>query len=172
MDSRCRIMKDSLKFYIDGANSEGPMIIHHILSIVNPMTRAGISNVKIKLGNIKMNIFDKNTSLANEEVKSWVEEIRRSNHQNDDIVLHIFQLYHSTPNPVFCEYIREKRNKWEEGEQIGWQSLLEFGLSKFNNLVYNTTWVKSDPLEAKFMALSTIASSAIEEVSKMNIFQK
>ena len=41
-----RIMKDILKFKIDGTNSDGPITIHHILSIINPTTRAGIINVK------------------------------------------------------------------------------------------------------------------------------
>ena len=66
----------------------------------------------------------------------------------------------------------KRENKWEEGEQIEWRSLIEFRPSKFKNIVDNTLWEKSDTLEAKFMDLSTIASRVLEAVSKMNIVQK
>ena len=76
------------------------------------------------------------------------------------------------PDPIFCYYIQEKRNKREDGEQIQWHSLLKFGLGNFKNLVDYTTWAKSDPLEAKFIVLRTIENFAIESVGKMNRVQK
>ena len=66
----------------------------------------------------------------------------------------------------------KRENKWEEGEQIEWRSLLKFGLIKFKNIVDNTTWEQLDTLEAKFMYLSTIASRMLEAVSKMNMFKR
>ena len=69
VDSRRRIMKEFLKFNIDGTNYDGPMIIHHILSTAKPMIRSGISNVNINLGKMKMKDFDNNLSLENEQVK-------------------------------------------------------------------------------------------------------
>ena len=87
------------------------MIIHHILSIVKPSARSGISNVKINLVNIKIKDYGNDVILAKKQVKVCMEEIKGSNNWHDDILLHIFQLYHSAPDPVFREYIQEKRNK-------------------------------------------------------------
>ena len=49
--------------------------------------------------------YENNVSRANEQVKGWMEEIKGGNNQNDDIVIHIFRLYQSAPDPVFCKYI-------------------------------------------------------------------
>ena len=65
MDAGLWIMKDLLKLNIYGNNSEGTMIIHHILSTGNPMTRSGISNVKIYLGKVKMKYFDNDVRISN-----------------------------------------------------------------------------------------------------------
>ena len=62
-------MKDFLKFNIYGINSDGIMIIHHIMSTFKTTTHAGISNVKINLGNMKMKHFDNDVILANEQLK-------------------------------------------------------------------------------------------------------
>ena len=51
-------------------------------------------------------------------------------------------------------------------------SLLEYGLSKFKNIIDNTTGSNSYPTEAKFAAVSTIVSHTLEEVKKMNSAQK
>ena len=73
MDACHYIMKDFRKFNIDETNSDSPLLIHHILSKINPMTRTGISNAKINLGEIKLKGFDNDASLANEWVKRWME---------------------------------------------------------------------------------------------------
>ena len=75
MDDFLRIMKEFLKLKIDRTNSDGPMIIHHILSIVKSMTHSGISNIKINLGNMKMKYFDNDVNLEKKQVKGWMEEI-------------------------------------------------------------------------------------------------
>ena len=49
------------------------MMIYHILSIVKPITRDLICNVKMNLGNMKMKDFENNVSLANKKVKGWME---------------------------------------------------------------------------------------------------
>ena len=82
-----RIMKDFFEFNIYRTNSDGPMIIHHILSIINPMTCSGISKVKINLYTLKVKTFDNNVSLANEQVNGWMEEIKGINNQNNYIVI-------------------------------------------------------------------------------------
>ena len=46
MDDRCQIMKDFSKFNTNGTNYVGSMLIHHILSFINTMTRSVIINVK------------------------------------------------------------------------------------------------------------------------------
>ena len=66
VDSHRRIMKDFFEFNIYRTNSDGPMIIHHILSIVKPITYSGVSKVKIDLYTMKVKYFDNNMSLANE----------------------------------------------------------------------------------------------------------
>ena len=48
---------------------------------------------------------------------------------------------------------------------LGLKEDYKYELSKY-------TWEKLDPLEAKFMAISTIAICALEAVSKMNSDQK
>ena len=96
-------MKDFLNFNIDGTNSDGPIINYHILSTVNPMTRSGISNLKFNLAHINMKDSDNDLSLANYQVKGWMEEIEGSNNRHDNIFLHIFQLYQSNPEPLFCK---------------------------------------------------------------------
>ena len=106
VDAHRRIMKDFFEFNIYRTNSDGPMIIHHILSIVKPMTCSGISKVKINLYTLKVKTFDNNMSLANEQVNGWMKEIKDINNQHNYIVIYIFQLYHSTPDPVFGNYIQ------------------------------------------------------------------
>ena len=46
MNACLRIMKYFSKIHINRTNSDGTMIIHHILSIVNPIICTGISNIK------------------------------------------------------------------------------------------------------------------------------
>ena len=53
-----------------------------------------------------------------------MKEIEDRNNRNDSIIIHIFQLYQSAPESVCCDYIQEKRNKWEEGGKLEWNSII------------------------------------------------
>ena len=64
VDASRQITKYFLKFNINRTNSYGTMIINQILSIVKPMTRAGINNIEINLGKMKMKDFYNDVSLA------------------------------------------------------------------------------------------------------------
>ena len=63
---------------------------------------------------MKIKYFDNNMILENEQVEVWMEEIEGSNARHDDIILHIFQLYHYDPDPAFCKYIQEKKTHWNK----------------------------------------------------------
>ena len=54
VNTHLQIMKDFLKFNIDRTNSDGPMIIYQILSIVNLIDQNRTSNVKTNLVKINM----------------------------------------------------------------------------------------------------------------------
>ena len=45
-------MQDFSKFNIEGTNYYGHLLIYHILSIVDPMTHVGTSNMNINFGEI------------------------------------------------------------------------------------------------------------------------
>ena len=56
-------MKYIANFNIGGTNSDGPLIIHHVLSMVNPMNLYGISNMEINLGRMKLGYFENNVII-------------------------------------------------------------------------------------------------------------
>ena len=73
VDAQRQNMKDFYEFNIDRTNSDGLMMIHDILYIVNPISRSVITNIKIDLENIRSKYFEKNMSLANEQFKGLME---------------------------------------------------------------------------------------------------
>ena len=66
-------MKYLIKFNIYRNTSDFPLMIYHILSIVNPITRSVISNTDINLGKMKPKDFENDVSLANEKSKGWMK---------------------------------------------------------------------------------------------------
>ena len=147
------------------------MLIHHILSFAKPINRLVISNVKINLRKMKMKDFENYVSLTKKKSKAGWKKSKASTFGL--LTLYSISSNYIIPIPTQSFTSTFKReNRWEEGEQVEWRSLLKFGLSKFKNIIDNTTWGKTDTLEAKFIDLSTIASSMLEAVSKINSVQK
>ena len=66
-------MKYLTKFNIYRTNYDVPLMIYHILSIVNPITCSVISNTNINLGKMKPKDFENDVSLANEKSKGWMK---------------------------------------------------------------------------------------------------
>ena len=61
----------------------------------------------------------------------------------------------STKNQVFKDFIQQKKDAWETGDNITLGELSEDALNKYNNMVEQKNWQQKESGESKLIALMT-----------------
>ena len=83
------------------------------------------------------------------------EEIVRHNFTHPDYIMHLFNALLSYKNDIFRSMIQRGKDKWELGEDIQHDYLVEKATTKYNNMVLQNIWNRTDSKDSKILALAT-----------------
>ena len=78
---------------------------------------------------------DENVQEMLDYMKMNYEEIVRHSFTHPDYIIHLFNALFSSKNDIFRSMIQRERDKWELGEDILPDSLVEKVTTKYNNMV-------------------------------------
>ena len=150
--------KDKFQWYDDTTGNyetDGPTLLFIIFSKVNPSTRVGVSSFKKNIEKANLAKHKNNLELMLTDMKQNYSKIVELGKTHEDYVMHLFDAMLTSKNQIFCDYIQIKKNDWEEGSEVQPDTLMQEATTKYNNMCKQNTWNKSDPKDAKIIALTT-----------------
>ena len=134
---------------------DGPTILWILLSISNPSTRVGVSELKLDIRNATSEKFKHNVRDITDFLSLKHREILERGHTHEDFLYDIFNALETVTNPNFAARIRDERQKWELGGLKTADDVMFEALTLYNNAISTNQWEYEDPKDAKIMALST-----------------
>ena len=152
-------------------NTDGVLLLTHILKDVKPSTTVGLNNLKDELESKKLTDFEgESVKVYNKWFSGKRDEIRKAEGGSsyNEYIRNIFKAYLSASNADFKMSINDEKRKWVTGRldaSYEWTDLRNFALVSYNNLEASGEWgpttsrvpdkENQDPMEGKFLAFLT-----------------
>ena len=134
---------------------DGPTMLYILLSLVNPTTRVGVSELKKLIMKATLPAFKHNVIDMLDDMASNYSRILELGGTHEDYLMNIFDALLTTTNIVFEHFIQSEKNKWEIGDEYTADNLIELATTKYNNLITDHKWNITEAKDAKIMALTT-----------------
>ena len=134
---------------------DGPTMLQIIIQGINPTTRVGVSDYKMEIQNATLPKHNNNVQDMLDYMEMNYEHILRHNFTHPDYVMHLFNALLTSKNDIFRSMIQREKDKWELGEDVLPDSLVDKATTKYNNMVLQKLWNQTDPKDAKILALTT-----------------
>ena len=152
-------------------NTDGVLLLNHIMKDVKPSTTVGLNNLKDELETKKLVDFPNECVKAyNKWFTNKRDEIRKAEggSEYNEYIRNLFKGYLSSTNEDFKSGINDEKRKWVTGRldvNYSWTDLKRLALVSYNNLVaskeYATTSGQTESIktadsnEVKFLAMLT-----------------
>lgn len=159
-----KLLAERNRYTINGHRS-GSLFFKLIMKKAIIDTRATASQLRTNLINLDsyMSVVDSNIRLFNQYVKVNCEGLAARNESNDDLMIHLFRGYMQAMDQEFVQYIKLKKNDYDEGADIDPDRLMELALNKYENLVTEGRWRALSPSEEKLEALNATVDKLKDE---------
>ena len=135
--------------------NDGPTMLYLLLKSVNPATRIGLSNLKEEIEKATLARFNNNVNDLLNNMSGNYTTILQKGVTHEDYVRHLFRALLSGPNSSLNCYIERCKDDWDTGADVTPDSLIQVAKEKYNNMVAQKEWNKTDPKDAKILALTT-----------------
>ena len=134
---------------------DGPTMLQMIIQVINPTTRVGVSDFKMEIKNATLPKYNNNVQDMLDYMEMNHKEIIRHGFTHPDYVMHLFTALLTSKNDIFRSMIQREKDKRELGDDVDPDSLVGKVTTKFNNMVLQKLWNRTDPKDATILALST-----------------
>ena len=134
---------------------DGPTMLYMLLSLVNPTTRVGVSELKKLIMRATLPKFDHNVINMLDDMASNYNRILELGSTHEDYLMQLFEALLTTHNTIYENFIQAEKNKWELGDDYTSDNLIEVATTKYNNMFSDNKWKISDSKDAKIIALTT-----------------
>jgi len=141
-------------YTVQGIKS-GVLLLKKIIQISMIDTNATASHIRTQLASLDTYIgtIDSDISKFNQHVKSLVNQLHMRRETTTDLLTNLFKGYLAASDKQFVEYIKKKKDEYEEGSEIPTDRLMTLAENKFKILVQNQEWKAPSPEEAQILAL-------------------
>ena len=133
----------------------GNLLLKVIIRESHLDTNATTQSIRMKLSNLDEYIvkIESNITKFNGYVKLLVNNLAARGQRTEDLLSHLFKGYQAASDKVFVRYINEKMERYEEGEDIHSDTLMQLADNKFRLMKERGTWDAPSAEEEKILAL-------------------
>lgn len=158
-DGQAKILAEQSKYHTGEGNNRrpsGPLLFKLLMQKAVIDTRATASLLRENLSSLDtyMPTVNSNIEDFNKYVKNNYEGLRARGERCDDIMINLFKGYESASDSEFVRYIRAKKDKYEDGDDMEPEQLMTFALNKYESLVKNGRWNAKSVEQEQIVALS------------------
>lgn len=158
-DGQTKILSEQDKYHTGQGNDRrpsGPLLFKLLMQKAVIDTRATASLLRENLSSLDtyMSTINSNVKEFNLYVKTNYEGLRARGERCDDIMINLFKGYVSASDSEFVRYIRAKKDKYEDGEDLTPEQLMTFALNKYETLVKDGRWNAKSAEQEQIVALT------------------
>jgi hypothetical protein len=165
------MMTESSKYMLTVNNTtykDGPSFLKAILLKVSVETNATDFHIRENLHELpaKIKELDYNIQAFNDYVKVQVTDLAAGGQETTDLLVYLFLSYESVKDDDFQQYIKRKKEEYDEGTPITPNALMDLALVKYNQLNQSKTWGVPSEAEKKIVALSAQLEEAQTQLKR------
>ena len=155
-DAKAQVNIRREDFTINGRGA-GPLLLKVIVSLAHVDTEATVMVLRQRLADLHVYIMDINADIA--KFNFYVDETLRALHargeQTLDLLPNLFKAYENVNDDNFLEFIRRKKNAYEEGDNPGLtpRQLMTLARTKYQTLIEQKKWQALSARDQKLIAL-------------------
>ena len=145
-------------------SQSGNLLLKVIIRESHLDTNATTQSIRMKLSNLDDHMLkiSSNITQFNGYVKLLVRSLQARGQRAEALLSHLFKGYLAASDKSFIKYINDKKDRYEEGEEIGADKLMQLADNKYRLLKEREEWEAPSAEEEKIMALE----AAVESLSK------
>jgi len=142
------------EYTVNGLKS-GVLLLKKIISVSMIDTNATSSHIRTQLASLDAYIgnVDSDISKFNQHVKSLVNQLHMRRETTTDLLTNLFKGYIAAADKQFVEYIKKKKDEYEEGTDMSTDRLMILAENKFKILSQNGEWRAPTPEQEQILAL-------------------
>jgi hypothetical protein len=152
---KLKILSESDKWKVNGKES-GVLLFKIIMQKAVVDTRATSSFFRENLTSLDSYIttIDSNIELFNQYVNINHAGLQDRGEKTDDLIINLFKAYLSVADQNFVEYMKKKKDDYNEGTTIlEPETLMTHALNKYHILVQEKKWKSMSPQDEQLVAL-------------------
>ena len=148
------------QYHIDG-NCSANLLLKVIIRESHLDTNATTSNLRTQLSSLDSYIgtIGSDITMFHEYVKNLIEALAARGETSNDVMINLFKGYKQASDKAFVDYMGRKQERYDEGEELTVDSLMDFANNKFKNMSIQETWNAPSHEEEKILALQTEVQS-------------
>jgi hypothetical protein len=120
-------------------------------------TIATVTSIReaVSLLDHKMEETGSDIKAFNEYVQGLINMLRARGEGTAEFITHMFKGYAAASDSDFVQYMKEKRNRYEEGQPLDIETLMQSALNKYNIAIQTGRWNAPDKKDATIFAMKT-----------------
>jgi hypothetical protein len=141
--------------YTVGGHLSGNLLLKIIIRESYLNTNATTSNIRKKLSSLDTYILtiDSDITRFNIHVSLLIDSLTARGESTQDLLINLFKGYQAATDRTFVEYIGRKLERYEEGEIVTTDALMEQADNKYKLLKESGAWNAPSENEEKILAL-------------------
>lgn len=153
--ARVKIAPDSEQYTINGVRC-GPLLYRYIMAKATIDTRATLSFIRENISNLDSYIttVSSNITTFNEYVKRQRLSLTARGGVTHDLMTNLWKAYLNASDRDFVEFIKRKKDAYDEGEDINADSLMLMAENKYRTLIQEERWNSLSPEQTQIVALT------------------
>jgi len=135
---------------------DGPTYLRILISRVTIDSRSTVSYIRKTLSELDdyMTSIDYNVTTFNEFVRLQLDALTARGESSSDVMVNLFKGYLAAPDKEFSAYIKQKKNSYEEGQDLQEEDLMTMAENKFKSLVRAGEWNVPSKEQKEILALT------------------
>ena len=115
-----------------------------------------------------MKSVDNNVTIFDEFVRQQSDGLTAKGKSSSEVMVHLFKGYLAAPDKEFATFIKQKKNDYEEGQDLQEDELMTMAENKFKSLVCTGEWNTPSKEQKEILALT----AKLESITKKKKLQK
>jgi len=135
---------------------DGPLYLRILISRITIDSRSTVSYIRRTLSELDdyMTSVDHNVTAFNEFVRLQLDALTARGESSSDVMVNLFKGYLAAPDKEFAAYIKQKKNDYEEGQDLQEGDLMTMAENKYKSLVRSGEWNAPSKEQKEILALS------------------
>jgi hypothetical protein len=147
---------------------DGPMMLYQLIGMVAIETRATISSITDKLGNLAALMEEEKSNVKNfnTKVNLYVLALQARDAPVPDIITQLFKAYKNCGDAAFAKYIETKEDLYlDRSVDYDRQQLMRLALEKYKTIEQTGKWLQKSEEQLEFIAMKAELQTQIMKLA-------